>query len=273
MTLLQGTVETLTSSEPYHPMKDFIVQDHTCQSTSLLPFDFDIFLDAKTARTDAFYALHNIFQHTAYSEMQILNLLEAQIKHEMGVLTVEHRRSHSLDNLQYFIMFLDRNIDQINQTLRTVKSRGGQVWSNKTSKSKRATSAAEKLQDDFEGLMARALDLRKQCTEGMDVMMNRAVVAESRKGIEQAERVKRLTVLATIFIPLSFVTSLFGMNFQELGTGSQSMWLFAAVCIPVIIGTYIAFVWDERFDRPFKVCLGACVQMRTRLRRRPNQVV
>ena len=68
----------------------------------------------------------------------------------------------------------------------------------------------------------------------MGVMMNRAVVAESRKLIDQAESLKRLTLLATFFIPLSFTTSLFGMNFEELGQGHLHVWLFAVVSAPVL---------------------------------------
>ncbi|KAL9597898.1 MAG: hypothetical protein Q9219_004851 [cf. Caloplaca sp. 3 TL-2023] len=248
MTLLQGTLESLNSSEPFHPIKDCVIQDHNSQSAVLLPFEFDIFLDAKLAKSDAFYALHNIFQHAAYSEMQVLNLLDARIRHEVGVLTVEDHRSHSLENLQYFILFLDRHIEHISRTLRTVKDRGGRGWPSRFGKDKRVATSTEQLQRDFEGLFARALDLRKQCTEGMGVMMNRAVVAESRKAIEQAERVKKITLLATFFIPLFFVTSLFGMNFRQLGTGSLSIWLFATVCIPVLLTAYVAFVWDGKIQ-------------------------
>ena len=87
-------------------------------------------------------------------------------------------------------------------------------------------------------------------------MMNRAVVAESRKAIDQAERLKRLTLLATFFIPLSFTTSLFGMNFEELGQGHLHVWLFAVVSAPVLVLSYCAYVWDEKCTRVYKACLS-----------------
>lgn len=61
----------------------------------------------------------------------------------------------------------------------------------------------------------------------MGIMTNLAVVAESREAIDQAEC---LTLLATVFIPLSFVTSLFGMDFREPGQGPLSFWVFAVGC-------------------------------------------
>lgn len=273
MTHLRGTTESLTSTDTNHPLQYYMSHSRLLQRSALLPFEFDTFLDAKTARTDAFYALHNIFQHTAYSEIKVLNVLDAQIKHEMGILTVEYRRSHSLENLQYFTMFLDRHLNQISSTLRVVKARGSVDWPSKIGKAKRATASAQKLQEDFEGLLARALDLRWQCTEGMGVMMDRAVIAESQKAIEQAECVKRLTILATFFIPLSFVTSLFGMNFREFGQGPLCVWLFAPVCVPILLISYVAVVWEEKFEEPLRASVATTVRLWQRLVQRTKHDV
>ncbi len=60
-------------------------------------------------------------------------------------------------------------------------------------------------------------------------------IEQAKTGIQQNERVKRLTQLAFIFIPLSFVTSLFGMNVTALGTGSATVWM---VVVSIII-TYV----------------------------------
>ena len=278
MSSIQGTLENIDASCTEPQSADLIIGRASMnQSMQVLPFELDMLLDAKTAKADAFYALHNVFQHAAYSEAQALNVLDSQIKQEIGVLTHESERSSSLDSLQYFILLLDRHVEQINQTLRAVRVRGGQDWPKTKGKSKRAKRAAEKLRDNFDGLLARGLDLRRQCINGMSVMMNRAVVAESRKGIEQAERVKRLTVLATIFIPISFVTSLFGMNFREFGTGKLSIWLFVAVAIPVLICAYIAFIWNYAYVRRLGPALRAAfavfkdIEFSLLLRRRSNK--
>lgn len=138
-------------------------------------------------------------------------MLEAQLEREMGVLTVERDQSHSLENLKIFSMFLDRHVRHISEALQVVKAKGHTRWPAKTDVCEISESAAKSIEEDFEELWERALDLRRRCSEGMGVMMNRAVIAESRKAIGQAERLKRLTLLATFFIPLSFTTSLFGM--------------------------------------------------------------
>ena len=48
---------------------------------------------------------------------------------------------------------------------------------------------------------------------------------------EQSESVGQLTFLAFLFIPLSFVASLFGMNLQILNSGSASIKSFTIACI------------------------------------------
>ena len=64
-------------------------------------------------------------------------------------------------------------------------------------------------------------------------------IEESRKAIQQAEVVKRLTALAFVFIPISTVCSAFGMNIQELSHNLPSAWVFATVALAVAISTVI----------------------------------
>jgi Mg2+ and Co2+ transporter CorA len=256
MTVRQGTVESAMHSQHDHPMSCYNRNNDMHQSAALLPFEFDKFLDGRVANEDTFYALHYIFQYVAFAEVQVLNLLEAQLEREMGVLTVERDQSHSLENLQFFSMFLDRHVRHISEALQVVKAKGHTRWPAKTDVCETSESAAKSIEEDFEQLWERALDLRRRCTEGMGVMMNRAVIAESRKAIDQAERLKRLTLLATFFIPLSFTTSLFGMNFKEFGQGQLSAWLFAVVSAPVLILSYCAYVWDDRFNVVYHTCLA-----------------
>ena len=273
MTVRQGTIESAIHSGHDHPMSSYTKNVDMYQSAALLPFEFEKFLDSRVANEDAFYALHYIFQHVAFAEVQVLNLLEAQLEREMGVLTVEREQSHSLENLQFCSMFLDRHVRQISEALRVAKAKGHSRWPAKADKCEIAESAAKSIDEDFEELLERALDLRKRCTEGMGVMMNRAVVAESRKAIDQAERLKRLTLLASFFIPLSFTTSLFGMNFKEFGQGHLSAWLFAVVSAPVLILSYCAYVWDDKFSAVYNTCFAWAGRNFARRKRASSQAV
>lgn len=68
---------------------------------------------------------------------------------------------------------------------------------------------------------------------------------ESRMGIDHNHAVKRLTQLAFVFIPLSFVTGVFGMNIDLLADPGAKWWtsviaatiVYLIVAIPLIIFT------------------------------------
>jgi Mg2+ and Co2+ transporter CorA len=66
---------------------------------------------------------------------------------------------------------------------------------------------------------------------------------DNKKSIEQAVTVNRLTKLAFIFIPLNFVTSAFGINLIELGTGKAELWMVVVACVTLgmVILTVVSF--------------------------------
>ena len=59
-------------------------------------------------------------------------------------------------------------------------------------------------------------------------------IKQSQQSLEQNRRVKLVTQLAFVFIPLSFVTSVFGMNLDILSSGSAKAWM-------VVVGVAITY--------------------------------
>jgi len=66
-------------------------------------------------------------------------------------------------------------------------------------------------------------------------------IEHAKTGNEQSARVRRLTQLAFIFIPLSFSTSLFGMNLDILGSGTARAWMVFVAVVSVYTAT--SLVW------------------------------
>lgn len=95
------------------------------------------------------------------------------------------------------------------------------------------------LLEDYEQLHVRCIDLSKICTQGITLAMNKATIEESRKAIEQSERVKRLTLLATLFIPLGFSSNLLSMNLDIFGNNGVRPWWFFILCVPITLFAYI----------------------------------
>ena len=68
--------------------------------------------------------------------------------------------------------------------------------------------------------------------------MSNASIDEAKHSNEQAVLVTGLTKatnrLTFIFLPISFLTSVFGMNFRQLGQGPLSIWLWVAIALPLL---------------------------------------
>ena len=71
---------------------------------------------------------------------------------------------------------------------------------------------------------------------------SRMGIEHTKRSMEQSARVKRLTQLAFVFIPLSFSTSLFGMNMELLGTGTAKAWMLAVAVIVAYSATCAVWI-------------------------------
>jgi len=100
----------------------------------------------------------------------------------------------------------------------------------------------KELQQRIEQVQQDLRDYLNRHVSMMSLKESRLGVEASSRAIAQAGSVNRLTKLAFVFIPLSFVTSIFGMNFKELGTGRLSIWIFGATASVVLLVTLIVFV-------------------------------
>ncbi|THV51585.1 hypothetical protein BGAL_0106g00250 [Botrytis galanthina] len=100
-----------------------------------------------------------------------------------------------------------------------------------------------KILKDYQFLENKVMIQMKQNSASIPLLTAMIAVEESRKAVQQANDVKALTVLATVYIPLSFVAGVFGMNVSELNSGIDvDIWLSFAISIPVTIASMV-LVW------------------------------
>ncbi|KAB8346206.1 hypothetical protein FH972_023251 [Carpinus fangiana] len=67
-------------------------------------------------------------------------------------------------------------------------------------------------------------------------------IEEAVRGIQQADSVRRLTIIAFLFLPLNFATSFFGMNIKQLDTGTVNIGYFFLLAILLGLLSYVLTV-------------------------------
>lgn len=252
------------------------------QSTAILPLQYDSLIAlvdlARRAPQDPLSMCIPLFAHAAFSEVQFLNLMNTRIQIQINTI-VEGVPADALGTLQYFSNILDRHAQQLKDSTRALcklAERSSQGLNGAKTESpmpkspvppglgmgtRRQTSETETVRnvgphssdgafttkgllEDYEELHVRCINLSRMCTRGITLAMNKATIDESRKAIEQSERLKKLTLLATLFIPLTFSSSLLGMNIDLLGQNAVRFWWYFVLCVPITLFAYIIYLWD-----------------------------
>lgn len=228
------------------------------QSASLLAEDMGLTLDTAIMAVDPFYAITELFKFSASTEAQFLNMIEAKLGPDEGYASLR-REDPTLANLLYFQDILRAHIIRLKDNLAVIQSRGnfrsfGMTYSDSVPARQQLSSfqmdmakiAKDELEKDCRHLIELAETLAKRCSQGMVVITNNAMLAESRRAITQTKRVGKITFLAFFYIPFSFTTSFFGMNFQEFGTGKQSLWVFFTSSVPLFLFTLCFLLFDAQ---------------------------
>jgi len=210
------------------------------ESASSLHSGYGRFLRQDIAPHDAFYALNEVFLQSASSEKQFLNLMDYKLS--KCIEELDNQNFDSLSNLLYFKETLYRHVKRNEAVLSSFQNTEHPQWPKSNKEYARRTK--EIMNQHFKHLRDQAQSLHNRCQEAISVLMNSISIAESKKAMLQAQRVGKLTFLAFIFVPLSFTASFFGMNFHELGSGQNSLWMWIALSVPVFTLTLTFYFVD-----------------------------
>ncbi|KAM7203472.1 hypothetical protein V8F20_004066 [Naviculisporaceae sp. PSN 640] len=121
------------------------------------------------------------------------------------------------------------NIAMLTESLALLRSRGCHPV-----RCKNGTVASELIKNltiDFQDLLRRAEQHKIEIQQRVVTIAAVRSITESSKAIEQSDAIGALTAVATFFIPLSFVSSLFGMNVKEISAESTPIWMFFAIAV------------------------------------------
>ncbi|KAF1996685.1 hypothetical protein P154DRAFT_565879 [Amniculicola lignicola CBS 123094] len=92
---------------------------------------------------------------------------------------------------------------------------------------------------DFQYIYFRLKTLKQRTDTLIQAMTGLASIAGNRQNLEEAKVVKRLTLVALLFIPLSFTSSLFSMQ-DGFAPGAAKFWIYWVTAIAAIALTFSA---------------------------------
>lgn len=105
---------------------------------------------------------------------------------------------------------------------------------------------------DVKRVMEEVSDLRELLKESSSLILAKESIVEARRSAAQAESVTQLTRMAFIFIPLTFATSIFGMNIDEWQDHVPKLKWFFVTAISCTTLTIVSAIILARLSPPFR---------------------
>lgn len=220
--------------------------DSFFQSAVHLASESHLLLDYAIAACDPLYALTPILTFSASTEVQLLGVLQRCYDMIASTDCGPQERNANLEQLILHKHILDEHSRRHEQVLGFLRTPTMPEWTRDLSPSQVRTAADTKmvLEQDYGHILSRSHRLSSHYQEAISILVSSAAIAESGKQIELATKVAKLTVLAAIFLPLSYCASLFGMNFVELE--GLSIWIWLVVTLSVALAVFVVYQWHNR---------------------------
>ena len=184
---------------------------------------------------DAFYSMNELFWFSVASESQFLELMKVKIKRgsDFG--------SGDVNELRIALELVEDHRRLIQENLDAVSKRGHSKWPKASEENlmKSAEAAAEYLKVDYLHLSACAKALEERCKDRISILMNNAIYRQPETATAQTRETIKLTQLAFVFVPLTFATSIFSMQVEEITDGNVRIWTWALVSLILLLFSFV----------------------------------
>ncbi|KAF2653637.1 hypothetical protein K491DRAFT_694490 [Lophiostoma macrostomum CBS 122681] len=109
---------------------------------------------------------------------------------------------------------------------------------------------------DFQYIYFRLRILKQRADTLMQAMTGLASIAGNRQNLEEAKRVKRLNLLALLYIPLAYTSSLFSMQ-DQFSPGNPKFWIYWIAALLSVAVTFAAtWILNSALDDAAQWTLG-----------------
>lgn len=212
--------------------------------------------DTKELAQDPFYALTEVFRLIAASEAQFLEMCSLVL--EKNIDGDFSQASTKQEATRVVLVDLQKTLERHSTKNAAIVEflRNDDCLDVPRSNSEVTGTAMKFLHRDFEFLLQSIRGHISRCKHELNTMMSEISVDEARRGRDQTRRAFKFTVLAALYIPLSFTCSLFGMNFVQFNDLKQGIRAWAALTMPLFILSLLFLSWNaEAIDTMLKKTL------------------
>lgn len=109
-------------------------------------------------------------------------------------------------------------------------------------------SYLQHLIEDFEVINYNIKHAGRTLENMLPVVTSLVQIIDARQSFAETANISRLTILALVFVPLSYISSLFSMN-ESNKPGGPDFWVYFAVAVPV---TFLVFLAARLPTRPIQ---------------------
>jgi hypothetical protein len=193
--------------------------------------------------------IQELLTFEACAVLQYFNMLEdlpTELMRRTQFPSYEHTKLETILHFDYTKEVLSRWKTHLLELLAFV-SNPPEAWRPSMTPREGSSTQSRPLQSDsthdITYLLDRAETLVAICDDSKATLMSNASVQEAKRSSYEASLVTGLTKatnrLTFIFLPISFITSVFGMNFSQFGQGPLSIWIWVAITCPILIFSII----------------------------------
>ena len=218
----------MESVHPYSPLVD-------CRTTCAQ--------DRNLLRRDPFFLVGQLLCTALLSWNQMVNFLEEDVREYQFARS--DKVESALEQLRYNISLIDRMKSHLKDNLATIDQAGLQPMEDDLRTV--AQQNRDTLRKDHEWIIGRCQALSARCEVISNSLLSMASFEASQRSILKSNQINCLTKLAFIFIPMSFIASVFGMNVAEMAR-NPPIWIFLVVAIPVVGFTITVMNWKSLYQ-------------------------
>ena len=207
-------------------------------STSLYLEMVDFYTNLSTKemqviRADSFSTIHQILQLMAAEWLNVSHIVECELT------KLDYRNENNIPGFSS----VQQEVNVLHMWRRRCARYGDMLRRSEELCSHRGSMSWPKLDDsestnlitkDFQAAHDKFKRLEMNAEKQIKTVFAKVAVEAAEESINETRQVTRLTVIATIFLPMSFVASIFSMN-GTFALDGDRWWMYVAVVIPLIV--------------------------------------